>query len=240
MKYPEEEVYALSWKKDIPLASAAIGLTITHVLMDKDHSVSPEYIMGLNPSSVNDFDASATRQFSSSADKASDFFLFSAMASPVLLMADPAIRKDWKEVSIITLETYLIGLGLVSLSKNLVDRPRPIAFNKKLSVQDRAESGTRNSFMSGHTSATAMSTFMMATILTDYHPDSRWKPLIWILAAGLPLTTGMLRYKAGKHYFTDVIAGYAVGALTGFAVPRIHKRIKTRIMDKQSQITELF
>lgn len=235
-----EQVYSLSLKKDLPLAAVTGGLVLSHFLLANDPVVLPEHIMGLNPESVNEFDESATRQYSPKADKASDILLYTSMASPVLLMADPAIRKDWLEISVITLETYAIGLGLTALSKKLVDRYRPIAYNENLSLEERAENGSLNSFMSGHTAATAMSTFMVATIITDYHPDTKWKPLIWTMAAGVPLTTGMLRYKAGKHYFTDVIAGYAVGALTGIAVPKIHKRIRQRMDHDQPEIIEFF
>jgi membrane-associated phospholipid phosphatase len=38
----------------------------------------------------------------------------------------------------------------------------------------------------------------------------------------MPLTTGLMRYKAGKHFWTDVLIGYAVGALVGVGVPALH------------------
>ena len=234
------DVYQLSLQKDIPLASVALGLTLTHLLMNKDQSISLESVMGLNPEHVNEFDEPAIGKFSTKADKASDIFLYTSMSAPALLFIDPKIRKDWKEVTLIGGETYLIGFGLVALTKNLVHRPRPLAYNTSLSVEDRAEYGSTNSFVSGHTAATAMATFMMASIIIDYHPDTKWKPLIWTMASGIPLTTGMLRYKAGKHYFTDIAAGYAIGAITGYFVPHIHQKIKTRVDSKNLELTELF
>ncbi len=45
-----------------------------------------------------------------------------------------------------------------------------------------------------------------------------------MLGAGLPALTGYLRIRAGKHYPSDVLAGYALGALIGYAVPALHRK----------------
>lgn len=224
----DEQVYHVTWKKDVPIAATGLGLSLTHFLMHRDQSVDIDYILNLDRENINSFDGPATGKFSHAADKASDVFMFSSMAAPALLFLDSDIRRDWKEVTLIIFETYAIGMGIVSLTKNLIDRPRPAAFNKNLSLEERAQHGTTNSFISGHTASTALSTFMMAKIYTDYHPDSKWKPLIWTIATGVPLTTGMLRYKAGRHYITDVLAGFTVGALTGFLIPHMHTKIRTK------------
>lgn len=47
---------------------------------------------------------------------------------------------------------------------------------------------------------------------------------MWTGAAILPALTGITRVKAGKHYWTDVITGYAVGALVGTLTPLLHRR----------------
>ena len=39
----------------------------------------------------------------------------------------------------------------------------------------------------------------------------------------LPAVTGYLRFKAGKHFPTDIIVGYGVGATIGYLVPELHK-----------------
>ncbi len=82
---------------------------------------------------------------------------------------------------------------------------------------------TRRSFFSGHTSHVAASTFFTAKVLTDINPDGSNNSLYWITAATIPAITGYLRVKGGKHFPTDVIVGYAVGALVGILVPELHK-----------------
>ena len=49
------------------------------------------------------------------------------------------------------------------------------------------------------------------------------KTVTWISAATIPAAMGVLRVRSGRHFPTDVITGYAVGALLGWAVPYIHR-----------------
>ena len=84
-----------------------------------------------------------------------------------------------------------------------------------------------NSFFSGHTSSTATSTFFMARILDDLHPELGTKR--WLLYAGAavpPALAGWYRIRAGKHFPSDVVAGFAFGAAVGVLVPELHRRTK--------------
>ena len=47
---------------------------------------------------------------------------------------------------------------------------------------------------------------------------------MWTGAAIVPALVGFTRVKAGKHYWTDVLTGYAVGALVGTLTPFLHRR----------------
>jgi len=55
---------------------------------------------------------------------------------------------------------------------------------------------------------------------------SRWKPIVWTAAATIPAITGYLRVRGGRHFPTDVIGGYIVGAAVGCLVPHLHRTIK--------------
>jgi membrane-associated phospholipid phosphatase len=66
--------------------------------------------------------------------------------------------------------------------------------------------------------------FSLAMMYADYNPKSKLKPLVWSLCAAFPIATGALRYKAGKHFWTDVITGYVMGALIGVGVPYLHSQ----------------
>ena len=81
----------------------------------------------------------------------------------------------------------------------------------------------QNLFFSGHTSSSAYFSFFTAKVFADTHPNSKWKPVVWGSAIALPAMTGYLRYKAGKHFPTDVIVGYGVGAAFGILIPELYK-----------------
>jgi membrane-associated phospholipid phosphatase len=66
--------------------------------------------------------------------------------------------------------------------------------------------------------------FAAASMFSAYHPDSKWKPVVWTVAAILPAATAYYRVRGGKHFITDVATGYAMGALTGILIPRLHLR----------------
>ncbi|MBT8218659.1 MAG: phosphatase PAP2 family protein, partial [Bacteroidia bacterium] len=47
-------------------------------------------------------------------------------------------------------------------------------------------------------------------------------PVVWTTAIAVPALTGLLRTRAGKHFYTDVIVGFVVGAAVGYLIPEIH------------------
>ena len=64
---------------------------------------------------------------------------------------------------------------------------------------------------------------MTAKIYQDYNPGKKSVPWVWAAAAAVPAATGILRQQAGKHFWTDVVVGYAWGAAVGLLVPELHK-----------------
>jgi membrane-associated phospholipid phosphatase len=50
------------------------------------------------------------------------------------------------------------------------------------------------------------------------------KPYIWGVAAAIPASVGYMRIKAGKHFLTDNLIGYGVGAAAGILIPELHKK----------------
>jgi membrane-associated phospholipid phosphatase len=62
-----------------------------------------------------------------------------------------------------------------------------------------------------------------ATIFTLRHPRARAAVPVWLAALGLATATAVLRVEAGKHFWTDVIAGSLAGAAVGVLVPTLHR-----------------
>ena len=114
--------------------------------------------------------------------------------------------------------------GITSITKAGFLRVRPYVYAPDWDPNQPLESGDRASFLSGHTSLSAAGSFFFARVFADYHPDSRLKPYVWGLAATIPAVTGYLRIRAARHFPSDVLAGYALGASIGYLVPTLHKK----------------
>ncbi len=219
-----QQPYQLTWPREISLAGGgAAGIGISLMLRSNTPAFTPEQIVALDPSDVPRFDLYATRHYAASARRASDIVLFSSLVLPAILLADPDIRRDAPTVSAVVGEVFLLNTALTLLTKELVHRPRPFNYNPDVPMDAKLERDARLSFFSGHASTTAAMCFATAKIWTDYHPDSGWKPAVWITAAAIPLTMGFLRMKGGKHYLSDVLVGFVVGSATGFLVPQLHR-----------------
>lgn len=227
--FAQKEIYRLKWAADIPIATIGIGTTTTSFLLKKNKStITESQINSLNALSINRFDRGATHQWNTKIAKVSDVAMLGGMALPGLLYIDKDIRKDFRSILPMTLEMYFVTFGLTGLTKEIVKRKRPYLYNEEVPFDEKISKDATASFFSGHTSMTASSCFFTAKVFADYHPDSKWKPLVWTGASIIPALTGVMRYKAGKHYWTDILTGYAVGALTGILVPTIHKKLAVR------------
>ncbi|MCP9234727.1 phosphatase PAP2 family protein [Lewinella sp. JB7] len=214
--------YYLSLKRDLLYGGGAVGsVALGEVLRSR----TPDIVLAdLRLGSIPGFDLAATRNSSESARVASDDALYASAALPLLLMAGRRSRNDAGKLSILFAETMALNMGLTSIVKSSAKRPRPYVFDKNLDPATIIRSNDRASFLSGHTSTAAAGGFFFARAFADYYPDSKLKPYAWVLGAGLPAMTGYLRIQAGQHYPSDVIAGYALGAVIGYAVPALHRK----------------
>ncbi|MDB5227679.1 MAG: hypothetical protein JWN78_1872 [Bacteroidota bacterium] len=219
-----QSVYRFRLGLDIPIGLITLGTGGTGLIMQhKKKPLTLAEISALQPTDINKFDRSAIYQHSRAASITSDVLQYTMIVSPALLFIDKNVRKDWKTVMPIWIETFAITTALTTFTKGLTQRKRPYVYSD-YGNGNKYGSDATSSFWSGHTAITAASTFFIAMVYADYHPNSKWRPLMWTGAAIIPALTGITRYKAGKHYWTDVITGYAVGALVGTLTPFLHRR----------------
>ncbi len=164
-----------------------------------------------------------------SAAESSDYVFNGSILLPFTLFFDKRIRKDWLDVTLLYLEAQSVN-GLVyaasPLGPNFHNRVRPLAYYDELSDGERRDRGNKNSFFSGHVSTVATGTFFFAKVLTDYHPEwrGRQRALIYGLASLPPAYVAIQRVRALKHFPTDTVVGFGVGAAVGILTPHIHKR----------------
>jgi len=146
------------------------------------------------------------------------------MWSPLLMYLDPKVRDIWYDFALLHTETQAINAMAYLAAAIPVPRLRPFMFNPDVSDERKFGGNTTNSFFSGHASVVAASTFFMVKVYFDLHPKAKNKMLFYGLACLPPAYTGYLRYKGAKHFPSDIITGFAVGAATGILVPELHKR----------------
>jgi membrane-associated phospholipid phosphatase len=217
--------YHFNWKKDLIYASGS-GLLSAGGLLTRyqTRGLTPAQVNSLDPYSIAGFDRPAIENWNHNADLASDILLYGSMALPAFMMLNRRARKDFLVIGFIYAETALLTLGITELSKGLSKRARPYAYNPNVSMDERTDRDARLSFFSGHTSMTTALCFTTAKIFSDYSDNPTHEALVWTAAALTPIATGLLRYEAGKHFPSDVIAGYFIGGTIGYLVPWLHRR----------------
>jgi membrane-associated phospholipid phosphatase len=219
-----QEVYRIRPGIDWPLtlAGTAFSLYGFKQIYGKD-KVPEATILNLRKSDINSFDRWAADVYASGAAKMSDGPFYIAMPLPLLLLADKDIRKDAGKFIFLYWETMAVTGVFYTAAPMIWDRYRPYAYNENASMGDRTSGVVKNSFFAGHVALVASSTFFIAKVYGDYHPDSKIKWVFYTGASAATLATAYLRHRAGKHFPSDIIVGTVLGTATGILVPHFHK-----------------
>jgi len=233
-----KNVYNLNYKIEIPLTVGLFALNYYGFgQINQKSTLDTIQITSLNKNDIWAFDRRAVEQSTSSykqAQKVSDWGAGITVLAPALLLLDKDIRRNWLDVSLLYFETQAINSNLYTwYGPVLHTRVRPFVYYEELPFYEKSESGTTDSFFSGHTSWTAGASFFMAKVYSDFHPKLGGKKW-WLFAAALfpPVFVGYHRYLGLKHFPTDIIVGTAIGAASGILtphIPKIKKNKKTTI-----------
>lgn len=164
----------------------------------------------------------------SHAATASDVLVMSLLAYPLVDAAFVAANGNgslaWK-MFMVDAESMAMTTTVLALTRNLVGRERPYVRGCDGPDPDKGcgTDDSRRSFMSGHT---AMA-FTAAGLICTHHSEldiyggGGGDTATCVVATTAAFAAGTLRMMADKHYATDVLAGAAVGAFSGFILPRL-------------------
>lgn len=130
-------------------------------------------------------------------DLFSDIVMYSAAATPFAYSVVEGSSRKFRISAI----AHLSNLAITGISKSVSDRNRP-------------DGNGDDSFFSGHTSSTAVSAGLMCY----------WEKNTCLPGLGLTATVGILRILANRHYWEDVVVGFAVGYANGVAIPTLYWR----------------
>jgi len=176
----------------------------------------------LDKNDIPIFDRNFAGYWNEDMQLASDVFLFGALASPAMVLAENS--NDYLTIGLLYAETLILSGGGIALSKGSITRLRPYAYGDKAPTDEKTKIDTKRSFFSGHAALAASGLFFTATVHSDYNPNSQYKNHVWGAAIGGSLLVAGLRVAGGKHFPTDVITGLMWGGAIGYAVPASHRK----------------
>lgn len=221
---PSGEVYKIKPAVDIPITAATTAYTLWGFSKIYGRDKTPaDRILALDYNDINKLDRPTWDNRDLKAKDASDMLFYGSMPLPLIFVFDKAIRKDALKVGLLYLQAMSSFGVMYTSSAMIADRFRPYTYNTSLPLDERRRGGGRNSFMAGHPGLVATSTFFVAKVFSDYHPEWKNKWIMYSLAGGATIATGILRVKAGEHFPTDVMVGIPMGVLSGILIPHIHK-----------------
>lgn len=220
--------YLVKYKIDIPITLIALaGNSLGLLRIQKNTRITDvNEINKLNAENIPKFDRGSLTLDASYLDQAntiSNWGLNVSIALPALLLLNKEIRADWLPIMLLYMESELVFANVYAWgAAQFVTRYRPFLYLPDVAVEKKLGDFRKNSFFSGHTSSTATASFFMASVYATYHKTAN-KLLLYSLASLPPAFVGFFRYKAGKHFPSDVLTGFAVGAVGGMLIPYLHR-----------------
>ena len=223
---PSEEPYTSPYTLDLTrelliFGTAAATWATGAIVVNGLEPLSDEEIYALDPEDMNKFDRGAIGIRRET--QAGDTLVSASIFLPLTFLASGAVRRDIGMLGVMTVEILMLNQGLNWMAKGLTRRTRPFVYEPESPHEDKTRTNARLSFYSGHTSTAASMTFFTAKVFSEYLSSKTAKAFIWTAAAVYPALVGYLRVESSNHFYTDVIAGYFIGALIGYGIPLLHR-----------------
>lgn len=200
------------------------SITIGSVFLDRNVLPMTELEVGnLDVNNIWPIDRYSLRHLSFKTDEFTDKLLLTSFASPFFLMLDKTGRDNFDEMALIVFQGAMLNSALINLTKVTARRARPYNYNPDAPLDIKLRKSSRYSFYSGHVATAAYFSFTTAQLYNDLHPNSKAGPYLYAAAALIPVTVAYGRMRAGKHFFTDVLVGFAAGTAIALTVPALHR-----------------
>lgn len=225
--YASEGPFRLDSRREAVIIAAEAGIGILGVgIMSRVDAPDPS---SLDRNDVPGFDRTALGRWSDSADRASDLTKNASVLCALFAVSYPLLNhgndsfSPFIENLVMYAETALLVTGMTAFAKGAVHRSRPYAYNTSVPSDTRAERDAALSFWSGHASGAFAAAIFAGTVFHAREPDSKLVVPVWIGSLTAATATGVLRVRAGRHFPSDVAVAAAVGAFSGWIVPRMHR-----------------
>src|SRR6185436_1755004 len=130
---------------------------------------------------------------------------------PALFAINKKMRKDWLDITLMYWEGHTItffSYNYSFLGPRFQNKYRPLVYYDELPLSDRNIGYNRSSFYSGHVASVTYTSFFMAKVYSDYHPEWGAKKYLLYLAALVPSAAmSYLRVRALAHFPSDCMVG---------------------------------
>ncbi|MDX2087255.1 MAG: phosphatase PAP2 family protein [Kofleriaceae bacterium] len=172
-----------------------------------------------------EMDEGVKDKFSRRASAISDGLLGLSLAAPAIYLTGASIDDADGDKLMIYGQSVAINAALASVTKRLVQRPRPYTYSADPAVQHYAKDkgdDAMQSFYSGHSALSFGAATTGAYLLGASEENRTARVVAWTSGLAVASATATLRVRAGKHFYSDVIIGSLVGITVGYAVPALH------------------
>lgn len=179
-----------------------------------------------DPTQLNALDRSVIDNHSAGWALASNVLQYATFSMALSATAIDASNDDgnrldsWGRDAIVLTETVLLSQLATNILKYSMRRARPSQYVIETDVTLSEE---QLSFPSGHTSSVAAAATAYTYAFAERHPNDGMRYVVGGIGAALTIATGYARAQAGRHFYTDVIAGAALGVAIGYLVPWLHR-----------------
>lgn len=174
--------------------------------------------------------------FSQRANHLSDVLLVASLAAPAIYLTGNTIDDADGDRLMIYGQSLAINAALAQGAKRIVQRPRPYTYSKDPAALRYARStgdDARMSFYSGHSAMSFGAAVTGAYLLGASSESKLARGVGWGVGLMAASSAATLRVRAGKHFYSDVVVGAAIGMAVGYIVPALHADGRPYIPDGQ-------
>lgn len=125
-------------------------------------------------------------------------FIFAIMILVLILLW---IRKQDYRLMVFVLLSIGVGYGLYQFLKRIIERPRP----------EIVDQFSTFSFPSGHAFHGLVYLLTISYLITQHINSKKISLIVWISAIILAVLIGFSRITEGRHFASDIVAGWLLG-----------------------------
>jgi membrane-associated phospholipid phosphatase len=225
--------YQLKLELDLPILLIGGATAASFFILPEAPGVacSPD----CDRSKINRFDRPAAGLYDPSWSTIGNIATAATMAMPLVFILVDQGLVDGLNDDLVVAEAALLSSALQVTLSYAVARPRPRVYGSEAPLGSRSDANAARSFPSGHVANTvATSVAALRTYQRLRRPVVGW--LLFGVGMAGSTVVGISRVAAGSHFPSDVLAGAAMGAGMGLALPALH-RSKTRFAPYASSDT---